>query len=115
MRIFEIESVIRDSKQVSLEIQYPQFSKDIQKESVVKLTFEKFEKELIELVLFNPSEVDLLDDRFGGEYISHIKAFQTDDGIEISFDPYDERIDKIEDRDNYVFKSYSYEITSKPI
>ena len=114
-RIVEIESLIRDSKQCKLEINYSEFSKDTFIESVVKLTFTKHEKELIELVLYSPSKVGVFDDDVGGEYISHVKAFESVDGIEISLDPYDERIDEIEDRDNYVFRSKSYDISATKI
>lgn len=114
-RIEEIESVIRDSKQRKVEITFSEFSNDILTESVLKITFIKFEKEIIELVLYRPSKINIFDDDLNEDYISHIKAFENANGIEISLDPYDERIDKIEDRDNYVFHAKSYEISATKI
>jgi hypothetical protein len=46
-----IEIAILDSRQHKIEIQYSQFSNDVFTERTVKLTFKKFEKELIELIL----------------------------------------------------------------
>ncbi len=114
-RIEEIESLIRDSKQRKVEITFSEFSNDVLTESVIKITFMKFEKELIELVLFKPSKIYIFDDDLNEDYISHIKALENANGIEISLDPYDEKIDKIEDRDNYVFHAKSYEIGTTKI
>jgi hypothetical protein len=111
-----IEIAILDSRQHKIEIQYSQFSNDVFTERTVKLTFKKFEKELIELILIAPTKIYLFDDdEFGEGYIENIKAFENGDGLEISLDPYDERIDEIEDRDNYVFKSKGYEIHTTKI
>ena len=116
IRACNIETSIRDSKQDKIEILYSQFSNDIFTEGRVKLTFTKFEKELIELILIAPTIINLFDDdEFIGHYIENIKAFENGDGLEISLDPYDERIDEIEDRDNYVFKSKGYEIYTTKI
>lgn len=114
-RIPEIESAIRDSIQCKIEVQYSQFSNETYTGSTVKLTFTKFEKELIELVLFTPTSIEWFDEGVEGECISHIKAFKNDGGVEISLDPYDERVGEIEDRDNYVFKAKDYEINATKI
>ena len=114
-RLFEIESIVRDSRQHKIEIVFSEFSNEIFTETLVKLTFKKYEKELIELVLESPTKIEIFDDIPDGDYISHIKAFENDDGIEISLDPFDERIEGIEDRDNYVFKCKRYEICTTKI
>ena len=114
-RIFEVESVIRDSIFHKIEFQFEYYSSEKQIENAIKFSFIKFDKELIELVLVKPSKVDLFDDNLGSQCISHIKAFRNASGFEISFDPYDERIEEIQERDNYVFQSKSYEIHTTKI
>ena len=113
-RISEIESTLRDSRRDKIEIQFPQFTNDNLIKGELKLTFTKFGKELIELILVEPEKIDLYDD-IEEDYISHVKAFETKDGMEISLDPYDESIEAIEDRDNYVFRFKGYKIRKTKI
>ncbi len=114
-RLTDIELAIRDSKQVKIDIQYPRFTENTYSKGQLTLTFEKFEKKQIVLTLIEPTLVDLFDNAINDAYISHIKAFEQVDGCTISLDPHDEAINEIEDRDNYVFQSKAYAITTTDI
>jgi len=109
-RISDVESIIRDSMFHKIEFQFEHYSSEKQIESAIKLIFIKFDKELIELILVKPMKYVLFDDEFGSQCISHIKVFKSARGFEISFDPYDERVSEIQERDNYIFHSKSYEV-----
>ena len=113
----DIESKIRDSKFLKIEFQFEHYSESENNNvsNSIKFSFIKFDKELIELVLINPKELYLFEN-YQAAYISHIKVSESENAFEISFDPYDEAVEEIdEETDNYVFKTESYTISSKQI
>ena len=113
-RNFDLESQIRDSQQYKLEIQYEHFSDEIKTKLSIKISFIKFDKEIIELTLIEPLKFDCFDD-FGTNHVENLKVFESDDNIIFCFDPYDEQIDEIQEDDNFILKAKSYKINIKNI
>jgi hypothetical protein len=109
-RVYEVESMIRDTEIHKIEFQYEYYTSKERVEKAIILCFRASEDELLELILIDPRNLDLFDDEFGSASISHIKAFSSHNSFEVSLDPYDERIEEIQENDNYVFQSTSYEI-----
>lgn len=108
-RVIELETVLRDSILVSLTLEYEYYSKTVKQENFAKLKFIRFETEIIELELFDILESDICSD-FSGLCISHIKAFNQNGGVRLSLDPYDERVNDIEEKDNFVFTASRYQL-----
>ncbi len=105
----ELAKRIRDSQLVSIEIDYSI--------NVVSITFSKQSQE-ISLQLIGVISMEIFDDAINFEYVSHLKCLvDTANKFWLSLDPYDEEVDVIEDKDNYVFcfEDYNIENASKCI
>ncbi|WP_444945623.1 hypothetical protein ACJJIP_16510 [Microbulbifer sp. VTAC004] len=108
-RVREIEIALRDSILVSLSIEYEYYSELLKQGNSVNMKFIRFDEEIIELQLLNVLEADFCDD-YSGVCVSHIKALSQNDRITLSLDPYDERVDAIEQKDNFVLTAKQYYI-----
>lgn len=113
-REVELEVALRDSILVYLSIEYEYYSKALKQEKSAILRFIRFDRELIELKLYGISESDIYDD-FSGLCISHVKVLKQNDDLYISLDPYNERVDVIESKDNFVFKVKSYKLDIRQV
>ena len=114
-RLLQVESAIRDSKISKIEFQFEHFTDSSYSENCIKISFNKSDKEYIELTLLNPQAIALLDKNFDSHYIDLIKVFKSENGFEISLNPYDERIEGVQDEDNYIFKSLDFKIQTTKI
>lgn len=104
----EIESQIRDCQIRNLYL-------DWANQHDLQIEFLKGNK-LIRLKLEEVSEFELFEDEFESYYISHLKCLVLDNNeFILSLDPYDERINEIDERDNFKikFKAYKIEIEEK--
>ncbi len=108
-RASEIELALRDSILVSVSIEYEYYSEFLKQPNSIEMKFIRHEKEVIELKLFDVRETDIYDD-FTGSCISHIKAFSKNESVTLSLDPFDERVDAIEEKDNFVFTAKEYRL-----
>ena len=111
-RKFDDQDTIRDSRFLKLKIVYSSYGKDESKNtnSNVTIEFEKNEKELIILTIFKVTKLDFFEETLDQVYVENIKITESNKGITFCFDPYDERSDTIDDRDNCVIEGESYEI-----
>ncbi|MCX2745516.1 hypothetical protein OO013_16670 [Mangrovivirga sp. M17] len=65
------------------------------------------------LIIQNPLIFEFFENDFNSQYISHVKCLLDNNNyIWISFDPYDELINDIEERDNFNIKFSEFEIKS---
>ncbi|GLR18229.1 hypothetical protein [Portibacter lacus] len=102
--IDKLVTIIRDSKLIEMSIQYDE------ENSNIKLKLVK-NNELINVNLFDIREFQIFDASIKQEYIGQIKGFLEDsNSYWLSLDPYDERVNELQDKDNYVFNFNSYEI-----
>jgi hypothetical protein len=111
-RIPEIEVALRDTKIVSICLEYEFYSKSVKRNNSAVILFERFKKELLELKLIDLVLINMYED-FGSLYVSHIKAIDFGTNIAICLDPYNERINEIEERDNLVFSACKFELTHR--
>lgn len=104
-RLTDITVKIRDCQIANLKIDW---CNNTNVEIIFKKGNSKFRLVLVEVQI-----LDILENEFEPYQISHIKCLRGNDNwIWISLDPFDERIDEIEERDKFKmkFKTYSFEI-----
>jgi hypothetical protein len=107
-RLSDIEKEIRDCEITSLKLNWSN-------QKNIEIKFLKNKSEIC-LIIEGAQELDLFEDEFESYYISHVKCLIDDENLVwLSLDPYDERIDEIEERDNFKiqFKNYKIKITEK--
>lgn len=113
-RLIEIESKIRDSEIVEFHMNWNFWKTDFfnQEESVsIKL----IKGNSLQILKIKGLDVlDLYESDFNSQYIGHVKCFlDNENKIWLVLDPFDERIEEIEERDNFKirFKEYELEIS----
>lgn len=102
--INELVSTIRDSKLIEMTIQY------LEQISNLELIFLK-NNESFKVILFDIREFLIIDNSIEQEFIGEIKGFlENSNSFWLSLDPYDERINQIQEKDNYVFNFKKFDI-----
>ncbi|MFI2741747.1 hypothetical protein ACG2LH_03325 [Zhouia sp. PK063] len=107
-RIFDLEREIRDSLLINISIKLDFFSIV---EKCILLTFRRSDESLFKVSFLNPIQFDYFEDDFSSCYIGHLKCLQTEDNIQISLDPFDERINEITEEDNFKIICENYIIS----
>ena len=69
------------------------------------------DRQVLKIILEGVSRFIVFEDEFESHCISHIKCLIDEEGfIWISLDPFDERVNEIEESDNFVIKFKNYTI-----
>lgn len=102
--IDKLISIIRDSELVEMRFRFKL------ENSVIELDLQK-ENTSFKISLNGIRQVAIIDETIQQECIGQIKGKKIDsNNYWISLDPYDEKNETIEERDNYVFKFSNFEI-----
>ncbi|ANQ51835.2 hypothetical protein MY04_4500 [Flammeovirga sp. MY04] len=110
-RLSEIESKIRDSEVVEFHMDWKIWKTDsFNQEESILIKFIK-DKYLLILNLKGLEVIDLYESEFNSQYIENIKCFiDKENKIWFVLDPFDERIEEIEERDNFIIRCKEYEL-----
>jgi len=112
-RLIEIESKIRDSQIVDFYMNWNRWEKkSVNQDANISIQFVKRNIVLV-LKLKGLKTIDIYEDEFNSQHIGHLKCLMDENEmIWLILDPYDERINEVEERDNFklCFKEYELEI-----
>ncbi len=109
-RITELEKELGDTQLNKIEILLHDNPISNSGEKGISIQFSRNDNSEFKLLLMNPSRFDYYEDNFSGQYIGTIKCFLVDGIVQISLDPYDERIDSITEKDNFNIFCREYKI-----
>ena len=110
-RLTELENILRDKQLIKVELQLEYFSTtDNNSIDQLNLHILKNDKSKIILVLSKIKRLELNLESFSSHYIEVIKCLQNEKSIIISLDPFDERIEEIENKDNFIIEFLEYKV-----
>jgi len=109
-RIIELENRIRDCQLIGIAIKMDCYAENAVQEKLISIEFRELNGSVFLVKLIHPLQLDYFEDNFSGQHIDSVKCLSAENKIQISLDPFDEKIDKITNDDNLKIICLDYDI-----